>query len=170
MASSPSNCPLEEVIVHVDFVEGPDGWRAEPGNRALRPDDWELDYRVMVTALRGYVRKNAFGRVLLGLSGGVDSALVAAIAADALGPENVRCVMLPSEYTSRTSLEDAAAVAAALGCSLVEIPIDAVRAAVSEALAPRFGNRPPGIAERNIQSRLRGLLLMALRTRLAKCC
>ena len=154
--------PLEEMIAHVDFVEGPDGWVAEPGMRAARPDAWELDYRVMVTALGDYVRKNGFRRALLGLSGGVDSALVAAIAADALGPENVRCVMLPSEYTSAASLDDAAAVADALGCALDEIPIDGARDAVSEALSPLFGNRPPGVAEENVQSRLRGLLLMAL--------
>ena len=154
--------PLEEVMVHVDFVEGSDVWTAEPGLRAARPGDWELDYRVMVTALGEYVRKNDFERVVLGLSGGVDSALVAAIAADALGPGNVRCVMLPSEYTSAASLEDAAAVAGALGCHLDEIPIDGARNAVDKALSPLFGDLLPDIAEENVQSRLSGLLLMAL--------
>jgi NAD+ synthase len=154
--------PMDEAIVHVDFVEDGSGWRAEPGERAVRPDHWELDYRVMVTALRDYVRKTGFSKVLLGLSGGVDSALVAAIAADAVGPENVRCVMLPSEYTAPDSLKDAAEVAHALGCRLDEINIDGARSAVSDALAGLFGNLPPDIAEENIQSRLRGLMLMAL--------
>ncbi|MEL6211896.1 MAG: NAD(+) synthase, partial [Pseudomonadota bacterium] len=96
------------------------------------------------------------------LSGGIDSALVATIAADALGPENVRCVMLPSEYTSDHSLEDAAAVATALGCPLDTVPIAGSRAAVTDALADLFNGTEPGVAEENIQSRLRGLMLMAL--------
>jgi NAD+ synthase len=131
----------------------------------VRPPDIELDYRAMVTAVRDYVGKSGFERVLLGLSGGVDSALVAAIAADALGPDHVRCVMLPSEFTSAASLEDAASVARGLGCRLDEIAIDGARAEIARALAPHFGNAPPGIAEENIQSRLRGLFLMALSNR-----
>jgi len=153
---------LDEVLSHVDFLRTEEGWRAEDGPKALHPDEWEQDYRVMVTALGDYLRKTGFSKVLLGLSGGVDSALVAAIAADAIGPENVRCVMLPSEYTSAQSLEDAAAVATALGCRLDEVPISGPRAAVEEALSPLFAGTEPGITEENIQSRLRGLLLMAL--------
>jgi NAD+ synthase len=83
--------------------------------------------------------------------------MVAAIAADALGPENVRCVMLPSEYTSAHSLEDAEAVAAALGCRLDSVPISGPREAVTEALAPLFEGQAPDVTEENIQSRLRGL-------------
>jgi len=153
---------LDEGLAHVDFVRGPDGWRAEEGEKALHPDAWEQDYRVMVTALGDYLRKSGFSKVLLGLSGGVDSALVAAIAADAIGPENVRCVMLPSAYTSAHSLEDAASVARALGCRLGEVPISGPQAAVTEALAPLFAGTETGITEENIQSRLRGLMLMAL--------
>jgi NAD+ synthase len=153
---------FDEAIAHVDFVQGDDGWRAEAGEMAHLPDDWEQDYRVMVESLRDYLRKTGFGKVLLGLSGGVDSAIVATIAADAIGPENVRCVMLPSEYTSADSLEDAAAVAAALGCPLDTLPIAGPRAAVTEALAPLFAGTTPDLTEENIQSRLRGLLLMAL--------
>ncbi len=153
---------FDEAVAHVDFTRTPEGWRVEEGARAVYPDAWEQDYRAMVEALRGYCRKTGFGKVLLGLSGGIDSALVAAIAADALGPENVRCVMLPSEYTSAHSLEDAALVAKALGCRLDEVPISGPRAAVTEALAPLFEGTPPGITEENVQSRLRGLLLMAL--------
>jgi NAD+ synthase len=153
---------MEEAIAHVDFRRGASGWEAAEGPRAHYPDTWEQDYRVMVEATRDYLAKSGFERVLLGLSGGVDSALVAAIAADAVGPENLRCVLLPSEYTSAHSLEDAAAVAANLGARLDEVPIAQARAAVGDTLAPLFGDAPPGVAEENIQSRLRGLMLMAL--------
>jgi NAD+ synthase len=153
---------FDEVVTHVDFERGDDGWRAVPGARAVHPDAWEQDYRAMVQSVRDYWRKTGFRKALLGLSGGVDSALVAAIAADAVGPENLRCVMLPSAYTSAHSLEDAAAVATALGCRLDTIPISGPQAAVSEALAPLFEGTRPDITEENIQSRLRGLLLMAL--------
>jgi len=152
---------FEEAIVHVDFTEAPEGWRAETGERQVFPDAWEQDYHAMVLSLADYFRKTGFKKAVLGLSGGVDSALVAAIAADALGPGNLRCVMLPSEYTSAHSLEDAEAVARALGARLDTIPISGPRAAVTEALAPLFEGLAPDIAEENIQSRLRGLLLMA---------
>ena len=92
----------------------------------------------------------------------MDSALVAVIAADALGPENVRCVMMPSEYTAQSSLDDAAEVASALGCRLDTVSIAGPRAAVTEALAPLMEGTKPDVTEENIQSRLRGLLLMAL--------
>lgn len=151
-----------EALVHVDFRETPDGWRAVPGDKAPLPDDYERDYHAMVTGTRDYLTKSGFRRALLGLSGGIDSALVAAIAADALGPENVQCVMLPSEYTSASSLEDAEAVARALGCNLDTVPIDGPRAAVNGALAPLFQGLAADVTEENIQSRLRGLLLMAI--------
>jgi NAD+ synthase len=150
----------------VDFLRDGDGWRALPGPLAPLPDSWEADYRAMVEGLRGYLAKSGLSRVLLGLSGGVDSALVAAIAADAVGPANVHCVMLPSEFTSRASLDDAAEVATRLGCRLDTVPIEGARAAVAAALAPLFAGTPPGVAEENIQSRLRGLMLMALSNRL----
>jgi NAD+ synthase len=112
--------------------------------------------------LRDYCRKTGFGKVLLGLSGGVDSAIVATIAVDALGAENVRCVMLPSEYTSAESLEDAEAVAKALGCRYDYVPIAEGRTAITRTLAPLFEGHDEDLTEENIQSRLRGLLLMAL--------
>ena len=153
---------FDEAIVNVDLRRGPDGWRISKGDLAPQPDEWEQDYRCMVEAVRDYWRKNGFTSALLGLSGGVDSALAATIAADALGAENLRCVMLPSEYTSDDSLKDAASVAENLGCRLDTIPISGPRAAITEALADLFKGSSPGIAEENIQSRLRGLLLMAL--------
>lgn len=153
---------FEEHVACVDFTMTSDGWRAETGPKEVFPDEWEQDYRAMVLSLGDYFRKTGFSKAVLGLSGGVDSALVATIAADALGPENVRCVMLPSEYTSDHSLEDAAGVANALGCKLDTIPISGPRAAVTEVLGPLFAGLEADVTEENIQSRLRGLLLMAL--------
>ncbi|WP_093997661.1 NAD+ synthase [Octadecabacter ascidiaceicola] len=152
---------FEEAIAHVDFVQTNEGWVAEDGEKALEPDSMETDYAAMVMGLRDYMGKTGFKKVLLGLSGGVDSAIVAAIAADALGPENVRCVMLPSEYTSEGSLTDAKAAAAALGVKYDIVPIGPTRATVTETLAPLFEGLDEGLTEENIQSRIRGLLLMA---------
>ncbi|MEL7097255.1 MAG: NAD+ synthase [Pseudomonadota bacterium] len=153
---------FDACIEHVDLARGPEGWRVVPGDVAPIGDEWAQDYRVMVQALRDYCGKAGFGKVLLGMSGGVDSALVATIAVDALGAENVRCVMLPSEYTSSESLEDAEACAKALGARYDYVPISGPRAAVTEALGPLFEGTEQGLTEENIQSRLRGLLLMAL--------
>ncbi|MCF6445553.1 NAD+ synthase [Nereida sp. MMG025] len=152
---------FDEALAHVDFEKTDDGWTARDGVRETVPSREELDYRAMVESLRDYMRKTGFQKVLLGLSGGIDSAIVATIAADALGPENVRCVMLPSEYTSRESLDDAGAVARNLGCHLDEVSIAGPRAAVTQALAPLFEGLDEGLTEENIQSRLRGVLLMA---------
>ncbi|MGH1331256.1 MAG: NAD+ synthase [Paracoccaceae bacterium] len=153
---------FDEVIEHIDFEEGDAGWRALPGKIDHAPDEWEQDYRVMVEATRDYLGKTGFKKVLLGLSGGIDSAIVATIAADALGPENVRCVMLPSEYTSQSSLDDAKDVANRLGCRYDFVPIKEGRDAITNTLAPLFAGVEPDLTEENIQSRLRGLLLMAL--------
>jgi NAD+ synthase len=153
---------MVEAFAHVDFVRGSQGWRAEKGEFAKLPDEFEQDYHAMVLSVRDYLRKTGFSKVLLGLSGGIDSAIVATIAADALGPENVRCVMLPSEYTSQDSLEDAKAVAENLGCTYDFVPIADGREAITKTLAPLFNGTKPDITEENIQSRLRGLLLMAL--------
>lgn len=153
---------FEPCVEHLDFDETPEGWRIRPARLALLPEPHEADYHAMVLSLRDYCRKTGFAKVLLGLSGGVDSAIVAAIAADALGAQNVRCVMLPSRFTSPHSLEDAAAVARALGTRLDTVPISGPQAAVGDALGPLFEGTEPGVTEENIQSRLRGLLLMAL--------
>ena len=149
-------------ITHVDFVETPEGWRAKQGLMDSLPRIVEADYHAMVMGTRDYLAKCGFRRVLLGLSGGIDSAIVATIAADAIGAENVRCVMLPSRFTSEASLQDAGEVARNLGCRLDRVSISGPQAAVGEALADLFAGTQPGVTEENIQSRLRGVLLMAM--------
>ncbi|MBT8155005.1 NAD+ synthase [Epibacterium ulvae] len=153
---------FEEAVTQLDLERTAEGWRAVEGEKAHMPDEWEQDYQVMVLALRDYLRKSGFAKVLLGLSGGVDSALVAAIAVDAIGADNVRCVMLPSEYTSTESLSDAEAVAKALGVHYDYVPISEGRDAITKTLAPLFAGRDADLTEENVQSRLRGLLLMAM--------
>jgi NAD+ synthase len=153
---------FDAALTHVDFNRTADGWRAVEGEKAVLPDAWEADYRAMVESVRDYLAKTGFARVLLGLSGGIDSAIVATIAADALGSENVHCVMMPSEYTSQDSLDDAAEMAKNLGARLDTVPISGPRAAMTDALAPLFSGTEPDLTEENIQSRLRGVILMAL--------
>ncbi|NBB97367.1 MAG: NAD+ synthase [Alphaproteobacteria bacterium] len=152
----------EEAVVTVGFTRRPEGWQAETGPRATLPDDLAQDYRTMCMGLGDYLRKSGFDRVVLGLSGGIDSALVATIAADTLGPQNVQCVMLPSEYTSPASLSDAADQARRLGCKLDEVNIEGPRRAMSDALAPIFAGLAEDVTEENLQSRLRGTILMAI--------
>lgn len=137
-------------------------WRCEPGEVHELADHPEDIYCAMVVALRDYVARNRFPGVVLGLSGGIDSALCAAIAVDALGPERVWCVMLPSRYTSAHSLEDAELCATALGVRLDTVAISPAVEAFDTMLAPAFAGRAPDLAEENIQSRIRGVALMAL--------
>ncbi|NOD98573.1 NAD+ synthase [Ruegeria sp. HKCCD6228] len=153
---------FDEVVSQVDLERGDDGWRIVPAEIVPQPDVWEQDYRAMVQSLRDYMGKTGFKKAVLGLSGGIDSALVATIAVDAIGADNVRCVMLSSEYTSQASLDDAEAVAKALGVHYDHVPISESRAAVTNTLAPLFAGLDEGLTEENIQSRLRGLLLMAI--------
>ena len=124
------------------------------------------DYAAMVLALRDYVDKNGFPGVLLGLSGGIDSGLSAAVAADALGPNRVRCVMMPSRFTSQISLDDAADNADRLGVPYEIISIEPAVEAFTAMLAPAFKGTEAGIAEENIQSRSRAVTLMALSNKL----
>jgi len=135
---------------------------AAPGERATPPDRLEATYRAMVLGLRDYVGKNGFPGVVLGLSGGIDSALSAAVAVDALGPEMVHAVMMPSRYTSEHSLEDARGCAEALGIRYDTVAIEPAVAAFDTMLGPLFGDRPPDVTEENIQSRIRGVILMAI--------
>jgi len=151
-----------ETVTDIVLNRESDGWVIEEGHKATVPDQQEADYHAMVIGLRDYCAKTGFNKVLLGLSGGIDSALVAVIASDALGAENVRCVMLPSEYTSNASLGDARTLAKNLNCRYDFIPIAEGREAITNTLAPLFDGTAADLTEENIQSRLRGLLLMAL--------
>jgi NAD+ synthase len=151
-----------ESLTMTEWTRDGDGWTC--AETAIVPTLERSDniYSALVLGLRDYVAKNRFNGIVLGLSGGVDSALSAAVAVDALGPENVHALMMPSPYTSRDSLEDAAAVAAFLGIGLDEINIGPAMEAFAGMLKPLFGDRDPDVTEENIQARSRGILLMAV--------
>ena len=153
---------FEEYKETIKFVRKESGWIAETGKRVYQPSELEKDYHAMVVGLRDYTRKTGFKKAILGISGGIDSALVATIAADALGPENVRGVMLPSEFTSDTSLKDAREVTKNLGVKIDTLPISNTFSNVLKELQPFFKNFAAETTEENIQSRLRGLFLMAM--------
>lgn len=119
-------------------------------------------YSALTLAVRDYVRKNGFKKILIGLSGGIDSGITACIAADALGKENVNCVFMPSQYTAERSREDATALARALGVNLIEEQIDSIFVSYLSTLQSEFRGMRPDITEENLQARIRGTLLMAL--------
>jgi NAD+ synthase len=141
-------------------------WACVEGDVHPPVEGLDAIYRAMQLGLRDYVEKNRFPGVVLGLSGGIDSALSAAVAVDALGAERVRAVMMHSRYTSRESLEDAESVAAALGIQLDSVPIGPAAQAFGEMLEPIFEGRPPDITEENTQARIRGVILMAISNKL----
>ncbi len=147
-----------EAVAIVDF----DGARPRHVRGTLDPRLEAHVYDALVLGVRDYVHKNRFPGVLLGLSGGVDSALTLAVAVDALGRDKVRALMLPSPYNASISLEDAREMAGILGVRYDEIPIEPVFRAFLDTLAPEFRDLPPDAAEENIQARIRGTLLMAL--------
>ena len=158
-------CDWDEQLLLTEWTRGVDGWRCQTrAEHKLDPFPEDV-YQAMTVALRDYVTRNGFPGVILGLSGGIDSALSAAIAVDALGPDKVWNVMLPSKYTSPESLEDAAECARLLGCRLDVIPIAPGVDALDTMLAPTFTGNQPGLAEENIQARLRMVTLMALSNR-----
>jgi NAD+ synthase len=138
------------------------GWNCDRGEVERLADHPEDVYCAMVLALRDYVNKNGFPGVVLGLSGGIDSAACAAIAVDALGPDRVWAVMLPSRFTSQSSLDDAEACARALGCRYSTIPIQPAVAGLDAMLEDDFSGTQVDTTEENIQSRIRGVSLMAL--------
>jgi NAD+ synthase len=140
------------------------GNKAEPVPETFpaMPGEEELLYRALMVGLRDYVQKNGFPGVILGLSGGIDSALVAILAVDAFGKDKVTCVMMPSPFTSQESLDDAKKMSALLGCAYDVIPIEPGMEALDKALESHVKNRNTDIMDQNIQSRLRGLILMAL--------
>ena len=129
---------------------------------ATLPGLEEANWRACVVGLRDYVNKNGFPGVVLGLSGGIDSAVVAAMAVDALGADRVHCVMMPYRYTAQESLTDAAAIAQTLGVRYDIVPIAPPVEGFAEALAPLFKDTKPDITEENLQSRARGTILMAI--------
>jgi NAD+ synthase len=152
----------EEQEVHTRWTRTAQGWRCDQGEIATLADHPEDIYCAMVMALRDYVNRNGFPGVVLGLSGGIDSAICAAIAADALGPERVWCVMLPSRFTSQSSLDDAAECARMIGCRHDIIPIQPAVEGFDAMLAGSFADTEVDITEENLQSRIRGVTLMAL--------
>ena len=153
---------FEEALEHIVLEETDIGWNIIKGELAKVPCDKELDYHAMVMGLRDYCKKSGFEKVVLGLSGGIDSALVAVIASDAIGSANVRSIMLPSPYTSQTSLIDATDLVENLGCKSDTLPINDSLTAIDKTLSSTFEGRKIDLTEENIQSRLRGLLLMAV--------
>ncbi|MGB0697234.1 MAG: NAD+ synthase [Rhodospirillaceae bacterium] len=152
----------QDALTLTSWTRVDDALICAPGDRHDRPETDKAIYQAMMLGLRDYVNKTGFPGVILGLSGGIDSALSAAVAVDALGPDRVWCVMMPSPYTSQESLEDAEAVAKALGTRLDSINIGPAMAAFDEMLGPYFAERTPDLTEENIQSRTRGLTLMGL--------
>jgi NAD+ synthase len=151
-----------EALLPTRWKRGKKGWTIEPGMLEKPPEGPENIYHAMVLGLRDYVRKNGFPGVVIGLSGGIDSALTAAVAVDALGSDKVHCVMMPSPYTSAESLEDAAEVAQLLGCELRQIEITPAMKAFEAMLKASFKGQAADTTEENIQARARGIALMAL--------
>jgi NAD+ synthase len=152
---------FQESVTTLRWTKGEGGWRCA-GPVAPVLDGDEGDYAACVLGLRDYVQKNGFPGVLLGVSGGIDSALCAAIAVDALGPERVRGVMLPFRFTAQVSLDDAAKLASALGIRYEILPIAEAVNGFEAILATTFAGLPRDITEENLQARTRGTLLMAI--------
>ena len=153
---------FRETVVTTHWVRENGTWVCKPAENAMIEEGDEGDYAACVLGLRDYVDKNGFKGVVFGLSGGIDSALCAAIAVDALGADRVRAVMLPYKYTSQDSLEDAAAVATALGIQYDIVPIAGPVEGFEAALKTMFAGTNRDITEENLQSRARGTILMAI--------
>ncbi len=158
-AQLPSFC---EAVATVVFERTVGGWHCGGGPTARLASGEEADYAACVLGVRDYVDKNGFPGVVIGLSGGVDSALCAAISVDALGAERVRCVMLPYRFTSQQSLDDAAAIATALGVHYDIVPIATAVEGLEKALAPLMAGLKRDVTEENLQARARGTMLMAV--------
>ena len=152
----------EEALAFTHWERRDGRWTCVPGDRHALDDRPADIYNAMVLGLRDYVNRNRFPGVVLGLSGGIDSALSAAVAVDALGADRVWCVMMPSRFTSRESLDDAVECARLLGVRYDSIPIEPAVGAFDAMLGPVFEGRQRDLAEENIQSRIRGVTLMAL--------
>jgi len=156
----------EEAVAVTEWRKTPKGWVCEPGRIARVEEGDAAAYHACVLGLRDYVEKNGFPGVILGLSGGIDSALVAAMAVDALGPERVHAVMMPYRYTSNDSVRDASRCAEALGVRYDTLPIEPAVAGLTKALAPLLTGTKPDTTEENLQARARGIILMAISNKL----
>ncbi len=153
---------FQEIVLTTHWSRTGAGWRCESGSMAAPAELDQADYTACMVGLRDYVNKNGFKGVVLGLSGGVDSAICAAMAADALGPDRVRCIMLPYRYTSQELRDDAAAVVRALGVHYDIVPIESAVRGLEAALSGVFTGTPADVTEENLQSRARGTILMAI--------
>ena len=162
---------FEEALALTEWYRGPSGWTCRPARREAPDDGMEPIYGALMLGLRDYVNKNRFPGVILGLSGGIDSALTAAVAVDALGPERVHTVMMPSPYTSQESLDDAAEAARLMGVEIDSVSIEPAMKAFGAMLAPVLNGHAAeangaDTTEENIQARSRGLTLMAISNKL----
>jgi NAD+ synthase len=153
---------FEDAVAVTTWRREGDGWVCVDGPMSKIPKEEEADYRACMLGLRDYVNKNGFRTVVLGLSGGIDSALCAALSVDALGEERLRAIMMPYRYTSKGSLKDAEDCARALGCRYDIVPIFEPVEGFSHALTQLFDGTEEGITEENLQSRARGTILMAI--------
>jgi len=151
-----------ETVLTTHWSRTASGWRCEQGPIAEPLAADNADYAACMIGLRDYVEKNGFKGIVLGLSGGVDSALCAALATDALGAERVRCVMLPYRYTAQESLDDAATIAQALGVRYDVVPIQSAVIGIEQTLAGVFAGQARDVTEENLQARARGTILMAI--------
>jgi NAD+ synthase len=153
---------FREAVVTTHWSRTAGAWRGAQGPIAAAQEPDQADYTACMLGLRDYVDKNRFRGVVLGLSGGIDSALCAALATDALGAEHVRCVMLPFRFTSQRSLDDAASIARALGVRYDIVPIESAVHGLEAALTGVFAGAPRDVTEENLQARARGVILMAI--------
>jgi NAD+ synthase len=153
---------FREAVTTVAFTRTSDGWVCSNGPSATLETGDEADYAACVLGVRDYVDKNGFPGVVIGLSGGVDSAICAAMAVDALGPQRIRCVMLPYRFTSQASLTDAAEIARALGVHYDIVPIADAVEGLESALSPLLSGLKRDVTEENLQARARGVILMAI--------
>ncbi len=152
----------EECVITTHWQRRNSQWICDAGETARAEDRLESIYHAMMLGLKDYVNKNRFPGVVLGLSGGIDSALSAAVAVDALGADRVRCVMMPSRYTSKDSLDDAKECARLLGTQYETVPIESAVDAFAVSLQSTFAGRAIDTTEENVQSRIRGVILMAI--------
>src|SRR5262245_54558639 len=153
---------FRETVALTEWKREGGTWRCVAGPMTRQDENDKTDYGACVLGLADYVNKNGFKGVVLGLSGGIDSALCAAMAVDALGPERVRCVMLPYRFTSQASLDDAASIAKALGIQYDILPIEKAVLGIEASIGPVFEGLPRDVTEENIQARARGVILMAI--------